>query len=63
MSRRDIKKKSRRDESRIRRDESRISTRIVLAYTLQPMNLEDDWFIFEYTSHSSPFLSQSIEIR
>ena len=56
MSRRDIKKKSRRDESGI-------STRIVFAYTLQSMNLEDGWFILEYTSHSLPFLSQSIEIR
>ena len=46
-----------------RRDESGISTRIGLAYPLQSMKLEDDWFILEYTSHSSPFLSQSIEIR
>ena len=46
-----------------RRDESGISTRIVLAHTLQSMNLDDDWFILEYTSSLSPFLSQSIEIR
>ena len=55
MSRRDIKKS--------RSDESGISTRIVLAYHIQSMNLEEDWFILEYTSHSPPFLSQSIEIR
>ena len=31
-----------------RRDEPGISTRIVLAYPLQSMNLDDDWFILEY---------------
>ena len=55
MSRRDIKK-------------SHGGTSQVLAlelcwHTLQSTNLEDYWFILEYTSHSSPFLSQSIEIR
>ena len=48
MSRRDIKKSQRRDESGI-------STRIVFTYPLQSMNREDDWFILEYTSHSLPF--------
>ena len=52
-------KKSRRDESGI---STRIVEYIVSAYPLQSMNLEDDWFILEYTSHSLPFLSQFIEI-
>ena len=39
MSRRDNKKKSRRDEPGI-------TTRIVSAFTLQSINLDDDWFIF-----------------
>ena len=54
---------SRRDIRKSRRDESGISTQIVFEYPLQSMNLEDDWFILEYTSHSLPFLSQFIEIR
>ena len=29
-------------------DESGIRTRIVSAYALQSMNLDDDWFILEY---------------
>ena len=55
MSRRDIKKSH--------GGTSQISTRIVFAYLLQSINLEDDWLILEYTSYSLPFLSQSIEIR
>ena len=38
-----------------------MSNRIVSAYHLQSINLEDDWFMLECTSHVSPFLSQSIE--
>ena len=53
MSRRDITKNE---------DEPGISSRIVSAYALRPiMNLDDDWFILEY-SYSSPFLSQSMII-
>ena len=54
MSRRDIKKSH--------GGTSQGSTRIVFAYPLQSMNIEDDWFISEYTSHSLPCMSQSIEI-
>ena len=39
-----------------RRDERGISTRIVLANDLQSMNIDDDWFIMEYTSHASYFM-------